>query len=188
MAYHSKFTGKQVDDILDSVSGKQDQLSEANQVKKGWIADRAVEGRNVAKNAITTSKIADGNVTTEKIKLSAITNELLSAEVQDKLVAIFSFSATDIANWSGTTDVFQQTFGYHLGTIITSASVQPTRVTFKYQGKTYTAYACCTTPTHAVQSVSFLIHNAEGLTEMISMNLDGSNVTVTSEILGGGLK
>ena len=188
MAYHSKFTGKQVDDILDAVAGKQDQLSETNQVEKGWIAERAVEGKNVAQNAITTSKIKDGNITTEKIKPLAITGKLLSAEVQGKLVAIYNFSTADIANWSGATNVFQRTFGYALPIIIKAASVQPTRVTFKYNGKTYTAYACCATPLHAVQSVSFLIHNAEGLTELISMNLDNGNVTVTNETLGGGLK
>lgn len=85
MAFHSKFTGKQVDEILDSVSGKQDKLSETNQVQKGQIADRAIEGKNVAINAITTSKIKDGNVTTEKIAPLAVTKEKLAAALSAEI-------------------------------------------------------------------------------------------------------
>lgn len=182
MTYHSKFTGKQVDDILDSVSGKQDQLSNTNQVEKGWIAVHAVEGKNLVQNAVTTSKIKDANITTEKIKPLAITNALiaesaisasciangavqlqkLSVSVQNQLTTTITLSDEDIANWSGTETQFLIAFDHSLTKIIQRVKTSNTRVEFTYQGDRYTALACSLSPNSVVQSVSFLIHNPRG--------------------------
>ena len=195
MAYHSKFTGKQVDDILDSVSGKQDKLSETNQVEKGWIAEYAVEEKNVAVDAITTDKIKNWSVTADKIKPLTITHTRiadsavrlrhLNRDVQQGIVETFSFSTENVANWSGTDAQFKTTFGVALSVIINHASERTIKIDFTYRGVRHKAMACSFSAS-GIRSISFLIHNPEGLTELISMNLDDDNVTVTNETLVGG--
>lgn len=54
MAYNSKYTGQQVEDILDSVKGKQDTISDLEEIRSG-----ASKGASAATTAYVNQAIAN---------------------------------------------------------------------------------------------------------------------------------